>query len=457
MLQLHIGFPAGRFCAACVDDPALPEWPPHPSRVYSALVAAACSGGRQPSPRERQLLELLEQAEPPCLSFPPADTTDAAVSYVPVNDLRSRFGGKSHGPLWPTRQPRHFPVAYLLAGQEVTLGWALLPEAEDLALLDRIAERMTHLGTAHSPVVARFTTGECLPDPHYRPDRWGELPLRVAMPGRLQELDRLYAQRGQGPRRPQPLHEAIVTYARAQAQTGTLQPSAFEWLVFRLHDGCWGADTAHTLGKSLRRAVMALLDQQAPAAVHGHDPQQPHVAWLPLPEVGHPHADGRIRGVGIAIPRSLPANERAITLAALARLTTWRLPDGQLARLQVVSDGPDGLRTLHSQTWAGVSRYWSTVTPVILDRPPKRFDSARIAQSVTESLLHAGYPAPVSVRISQSSDFKGGPALGDIPTQLPRIHAQVEFAEPLQGPVIAGRWKYFGTGLFRPTPVELLP
>ncbi len=456
MLQLHIGFPTGRYCAACIDDPAQPEWPPHPSRAYSALVAAAYSGGRYLSAREREVLETLEHAGPPTMAFPEADTTDGAISYVPVNDLPSRFGGKSHGPLLPNRQPRYFPAAVLLGEPEVTFAWPLDPSQKDLDILDRLAERMTHLGTSHSLVVARFTRSDSVLPGSYAPSHYGDISLRVPLPGRLRELDELHEQRGGNLRRPQPLYEEIITYARLADVAKDYRSSAYEWLTFRLKDCAWGADTAHTLGKGLRRAVMAMLDQQAPAAVHGHDPDQLHIAWLPLPDVGHSHADGKVRGFGIGIPKSLPNQERALALAALARLPFLRLPDGQLAELEPVSEGPHTIRTLRSRTWTGVSTTWSSVTPVILDRPPKRFDAERVAQALVESLVNAGFPAPISVTISQSSDFQGGPSVREVPASLPRTHARIIFAEPVQGPVIAGRWKYFGTGLFRPTPAEFL-
>lgn len=454
MLQLQIGFPTGRYCAACIHDTAQPEWPPPPSRVYSALVAAAHAGGRQLLDDERKVLEALEQAGPPMLAFPKADTTAAATNYVPVNDDHSRLGKKSYGPLLPMRQPRHFPAAYLLGEPEVILSWSLNLGADELDLLDQFAARMTHLGTSHSLVIAQFTCSEVNATDVYAPSPHGDLSLRVPLPGRLRELVELH-ERGSGViRRPQPLCEKSVAYAQVTAKPQA-HSSAYDWLAFRFKGASWGADTAHTLGKHVRKAIMSLLDAQAPAAVHGHDEEQLHVAWLPLPFVGYPHADGKILGIGIALPISLTRQERDPTFIALKKLLPClKLPDGQVAELEPVIEGTDTILTLRSQTWAGISTCWSTVTPVILDRPPKRFESRRVAQALMESLVNAGFPCPISVMLSQTSDFKGGPAVREIPTKLPRMHARVVFAEPVQGPVIAGRWKYFGMGLFQPTPSE---
>jgi CRISPR-associated protein Csb2 len=456
MLQLHIGFPSGKYCAASIDDARQPEWPPHPSRVFSALVAASYAGERQPPERERHLLERIEQSGPPLLVFPAADTQAGEGDvYVPVNDLPSRFGPKSYGALFPNKQPRHFPSSYLLGSPEVVLGWPLELDQEDLCTLDELAARVTHVGTSHSLVTAHFTMSEAKLADAYEPSPRGILSVRVPLPGRLLELDELHAQPDRTVRRPQPRCEEIVTYIKSAAEAPRQHTSAFDWLVFRFQGASWGADTAYNLGKCLRRAVMSLLDQQAPAAVHGHDDDQLHVAWLPLPDVGHAHASGKVLGIGVAIPHAQSAEERALTLAALARLPYLRLPDGQVAQLEPVTDSVNIIRALRDHTWTGSSRHWSTVTPILLDRPPKRSTPEKVALAVTESLVNAGYPRPVSVTLNNSSDFEGGPSTHEVPTKLPRIHARVVFAEPVQGPVIAGRWKYFGVGLFRPTPEDL--
>ena len=200
---------------------------------------------------------------------------------------------------------------------------------------------------------------------------------------------------------------------------------------------------------------MSILGDDAPPAVHGHDPDVVHLAWLPLADVGHLHAAGKVRGLAVAIPISLASADRAAALAGLARLEELRLPDDQVARVTPIIECPQTPIALRSATWVGPSTHWSTVTPVLLDRPPKRPEPERIVAALTESIVGAGFPVPVSLRASTTSDFHGAPSAFDIPTRIPRFHARVVFAEPVQGPVIAGRWRNFGVGLFRPTPIDL--
>jgi CRISPR-associated protein Csb2 len=151
----------------------------------------------------------------------------------------------------------------------------------------------------------------------------------------------------------------------------------------------------------------------------------------------------------------MPAHERAVALAGLARLRTVQLPDGQIAECSAIIEGPDTPLVLRQATWCAPSTHWSSVTPVLLDRPPKKQDPDAILSALTATLIQAGLPEPVSVVATQASDFTGAPGALDVPTRIPRFHLRVEFAAPVAGPVIAGRWRNFGIGLFRPTPLTL--
>ena len=457
MLQLQIGFPAGRYCAASHANPREPEWPPHPSRIYSALVAGAYGQTGQLAEPERLALDRLAMAGPPALSFPDADTTPAPDNYVPVNDEKTRLdANKSRGVLSPNRQVRQFPSAYLLGAPEVSLYWDIDLSANELAVLDRMAARMTHVGTSHTLVTARFHQTSSAAVPRWVPDAAGRDYLRVPLQGRLDELDRQQASRADTRQRNTlrsraGLCEVLVPYRPADRRTADLTPARHDWLAFRLEDASWGADTAHTLARAARRALMALLGDEVPGALHGHDGNIDHLAWLPLPDVGHRHARGRIRGLAVGLPRSLAMADLAVLVRGLQRLHWLHLPDGQTARLTPVTETEDTPRVLRMGTWCRASLEWSSVTPVILDRPPKRAEADRLVQALVESITAAGHPRPVDVRLSRTSTFDGAPGALDIPTCLPRYHATVRFAQAVEGPVLAGRWRNFGIGLFRPS------
>lgn len=84
---IEVNFLTGRYVATCHNDRRKPEWPPHPARLFSALVATWADAD-EPSSAERAVLEWLEDLGPPDIA---ADATAAprrVVShFVPVNDM----------------------------------------------------------------------------------------------------------------------------------------------------------------------------------------------------------------------------------------------------------------------------------------------------------------------------------------------------------------------------------
>jgi CRISPR-associated protein Csb2 len=459
MLQMELAFPLGRCFAAAHEDPSVPEWPPSPSRVFSALVASAYGHPGGMDEGARSALLRLEALPPPVICCSNADVSPSPERFVPVNDVKTFLDKRkpSH-PMRPRHVSRHFPVAFMCGEPVVRYVWAQDVSAPELAQLDSLAAKMTHVGTSHSMVVARFTLGQAPVNPDWVPDEHFPLRfLKVPHAGRLDELDQLHAQSGAMLRRPLPRCEHPHGYTPAKAAAPDVWPAAHRWLAWRIRGASWGIDTPEPLARSVRKALLSLLGDDAPAAAHGHDASCEHLAFLPLADVGHSHASGRILGFAIAVP-ALPTDDEARLMKALAMLQTVILPDRQVARLERVLLSAHLTQTLNPTTWCAGrngATIWSTVTPVILDRPPKRKTPEALAEAVARSLVNAGYPRPEDVSVLSDSDFEGAPSALDVPSTLPRYHARVRFAEALHGPVIAGRGRHFGIGLFRPSPQEV--
>ena len=88
MLALEIELLTGVYRAALPDNSGA-EWPPHPERVFSALVQAWGDGGHDPT--ERAALEWLESLPAPCIRADPTQDCDrrsAPIVFVPPNDPR---------------------------------------------------------------------------------------------------------------------------------------------------------------------------------------------------------------------------------------------------------------------------------------------------------------------------------------------------------------------------------
>ena len=84
MLTLRIELLTGRYMASEFNDRNHAEWPPHPARVFSALVAAHHEGGA--TPQQREALLWLESQPAPSICVSPASARSLQIHYVPVND-----------------------------------------------------------------------------------------------------------------------------------------------------------------------------------------------------------------------------------------------------------------------------------------------------------------------------------------------------------------------------------
>src|SRR5690606_29148997 len=130
-----------------------------------------------------------------------------------------------------------------------------------------------------------------------------------------------------------------------------------------------------------RRAAIATARDPVPSYISGHEPDgrpavAPHMAFLPLAFVGDRHGDGGIRGLAIALPRTLGEAERQRCLEAVLPLVS-RPDDGKPGHLRmgtlgrwriepVITELP--LKTLRAETWTKPAQCWASVTPVVFDR-----------------------------------------------------------------------------------------
>ncbi|MGQ0445791.1 MAG: type I-G CRISPR-associated protein Csb2, partial [Beijerinckiaceae bacterium] len=203
-------------------------------------------------------------------------------------------------------------------------------------------------------------------------------------------------------------------------------------------------------------------------AENGERSDKAHVALLPLPFVGAEHADGRLMGVALALPRDLDAGEAARVLEPwLRREEDWlpraiKIFDGQwlecTAELDTRESPPWNLRP---ETWTGPARHWASVTPVVLDR---HFDGTdkweKAAETVKDACIRAGLPRPLDVLLHPVSMFEGVSRSNEFPWltrkkdggRMHHAHAVIVFDEDVQGPVVAGAGRFRGYGLCRPLP-----
>jgi CRISPR-associated protein Csb2 len=443
MLAFCIEYLSGHAYAADYQDRDRAEWPPHPARFFSALMAACYAADFQEP--GLHALRWLEQQGPPAIAASEAHERQRTLVYVPINDPPT----STILPEVRPRQPRSFPCT-IPEDPRVYLIWAeAVPEAATCTLLASMAAQVTSVWSARSLVAVTLCATPPLPS--WIPAARGEQMLRIPAPGRVEELNTRF---DLGLR---PTPGLLHPYTRVRpASAPPIHASGFgAMLVLRQTAGPRLALTATlTVTETLRRAVLSLAGAAAPALLHGHDDHR-HAAWAPLPFVGYPHADGHLLGTALLLPPDTSREAFHTVLQCLARLDHVRLPDGRRWALAPV-DVTDRRATLQPATWVRASRTWTTVTPAVLPRYPKPHRGQDAAALLAASCHHSGLPVPAWVRTHQLGQLAGVAPSHTFRTRRPGhpprlwTHATLHFPVPVQGPVLVGALRYFGLGLCRP-------
>lgn len=153
----------GRVFAGDFRDRAQPEWPPHPSRLFSAFVAAYHEAHL--GDRVRSALVWLEQQAPPAIWAGKQGESSRVTCFVPTNYVES--GVKNALRVLParrTKQPRPF-VSQSPDCNRIYFVWpGAEPPAEVRSCLQELATRVGYLGKAGSVVRVRLT--DSIPSPN---------------------------------------------------------------------------------------------------------------------------------------------------------------------------------------------------------------------------------------------------------------------------------------------------
>jgi CRISPR-associated protein Csb2 len=225
------------------------------------------------------------------------------------------------------------------------------------------------------------------------------------------------------------------------------------------------------LTETMRGALFATCPQPIPEWLSGHTTDGkptalPHTAFIPLPFVGSNHADGRLMGIALVLPRDLDPSEANRCLDPFF----WDMETGAPAQIHLFAgqwfecqaeqeqrESPPW--NLRAEAWTVPSRIWASITPVTLDR---HFDGKRkwdlAAESVKDSCERIGLPRPNEVVLHPVSLVEGVPHSREFPHltrkrdggQMHHTHAVIVFEKPVFGPVLVGAGRYRGYGLCRP-------
>lgn len=506
MFSIGIDYLTGYATATDTVSRERAEWPPHPARVFMALVAAHHSD--KFDWHERAALEWLEVQPPPVFKVPKADARYVVLHYVPVND-------KPFAPTALNRQPRTFPKVRPHS-PEVFLIWPEAePSAEQRAALAALCARVTRIGHSSS-LVRMWCVGEgSVPAPDLFPTSGaGEYNLRITAAGTVRyleeafneddieayfdlksrigsakgkakkELQEQFKERfGDGklpPNRAYPTLALTCSYTRVKPETSeqiaVLSPFDPSLLVLSKLDGpTLGLEATAQLTQALRGTVIKTCAPKgdAPEWLCGHSPdgkrsESPHLAFLPLAFAGHEHADGHLLGLALAFPSAVTPRERAKWLRPLlfdtnGAPTIISLKLGALGVWTLAREERDlAPFALRPDTWCRTATEWASVTPVVLGRhvkapptdPQARFEE--ITSSIAESCEIAGFPRPDWIDIDKNAFFLGVPRSKPDKSGFPllspdrmQIHVRIRFAQPVTGPVLIGAGRYRGYGFLK--------
>jgi CRISPR-associated protein Csb2 len=185
-----------------------------------------------------------------------------------------------------------------------------------------------------------------------------------------------------------------------------------------------------------------------------HDTPQ-RFSYLPLPSIGHEHADGMIRRVLIAEPYGSDGEHARW---AADRLRNANLVDEDRQPKAVLVRPEPGDYVL--QSYVRQSKRWSSVTPVILpglDDGKLHKRDAVFLKAVKQARLPADLIESFTFRSAPFWPGSQHPHEYRRPAYLkgyPAWHVHLQLREAIAGPLAIGAGRHCGLGLFAPERVQ---
>ena len=475
-----------------------PEWPPSPARLFQALVAGSAIGGKLP-PQMEGALEWLEQQPAPVIATPWASLGRPVALFVPNNDADSLADPRDVSTirtkkLVHPRLPERGPLLY---------AWAITDS--DRAIAQRIVEAANDVYQLGRGIDMAWASGEVVNDlalqerlrafdgaVHIPDQKGNERVLPCPAPGSLCSLVRRHsAQRlrvegaGKNARTyfvnaPKPFFVGVgyapvvrrllfdLRNLAAPDQVFVERAGEVASFVEQVRDAA-----AERLRAALPEHVAAIERTLVGRKADGRDDGSiaARVRIVPLPSIGHEHADRGVRRVLVEIPSAAPLRPKDIEWA-FSGLVLRASAARQLEQSMLLV--PAGERTMLDH-YERASRVWRSVTAVALPdrargrqiaptirREERKSAVERLAEedaavgAVCTALRHAGVcAAPLSVRVQREPfDIKGLRAeVFGRPPRFPKErlwHVEIAFPRAIEGPLVLGDGRFLGLGVMAP-------
>ena len=489
MLAIQFEFTANRYHATQwgrhVNEGVL-EWPPSPWRILRAIVAT-WRRTLPDVPRDR-VIPILEElaSERPSYNLPPASTGHTR-HYMPYNEgrrERTTLVIDSFVAIQPAK-----PVVAMWQNVEL--------DQQQIEDLYSILRNMPYLGRAESWVDARLCSNP--PEPNSAPLESGALPI-----GDIETVRTLVVNT------PVSLGDLVVETSDLR-RAGRIDPQGAQWWLYTRKADCFtefrtrraprrprgeGAQVVRfalsgkvlplvrdTLrwGDLARRSAMSRYGRwndgaKSPILSGKDEDGEPltghqHAFYLPTDEDG----DGRLDHLTVWVPKlkGLPSSE----FRAIVSVNSLN-PGGGRDPVQLVYQAHGSVEDFDSvSSLFDSSTRWKSLTPYVLTRHSKRRgpkDARRIVEGPEEQLereVSLRYPdAPSVANIKRENPkvtiapMRPGRHPGFRPIDFFRhrrgggsngggaYNFEVEFSEPVRGPIALGFACHYGLGLFVPAP-----
>lgn len=484
LIVIAIEFVTGVCRAEMRHERGRAEWPPHPDRLFMALVATMHEASFAPCKvlAFEETLQWLERQAPPEIAVDlRVASRDSPVHYVPTNDDRIALRGSATGAsrstvetqvrVLPTLRgckPRRF-AAISPGDPRVHYIWHASPSEAVRCSLAELCREVPRVGPATSLV-------RCWLENHPPPAtlRPREDPashrLRVPHPGRLRLLETAYACNGEQPVPAAP----SIGYGPVDLPIPTPRCRLAGHVLPLLFAGGSRVGLHATLAACdlLRRAILARCPMQPPPEwISGHasggaPTSADHIAISPIADLGTSQSTGRLLGLSVLVPNGVSAADRRMLLEPAISppfgATHFRLQARRNAQLRW-DVGPATLEPSVADLQrliglSAVSRIWASATPVTIERHSN--DPIEVARSLATSCRRVGLPWPRRVAVTTHSPISGTqPAhrmqlLRTGPRSQPRrhIHVVLDFHQHVRGPIVIGAGRFRGYGLMLPWP-----
>ncbi len=463
-------------------------WPPSPARLFQALVAGAAKGSRI-APDDHRALAWFERLEPPDILAPASRRGRAVKLFVPGNDLDAKGGDPAR--VSDIRIPKIWQPTFFDASIPLLYLWKIESSSGEAEHMCRIANRLYQLGRgidvawANGQILAPDDVASCLegyPGKIRHPNGHGDTPISV--PGTLASLttqfdagrDRLrWSDDEQKKSRLQEFRKPPKAYFGRVGYDNRPRLLHFE---IRDQEGAFAARPLTSVAPlvcGLRDAAADKLSEAIPEQAHllqrlitGRNARpediRQRIRLIPVPSIGHEHADPSIRRICVEVPMDCPV--RADDLAwAFVGLRPCDPTTGELWSGQLVSTSQSRMM----ERFVESARVFRSITPVALPTLRKRRPGAngratsgsreaREAAAVTavmQSLRHANiHPPPVHIRVQREPLQRRGMKTEQFAnlrfSRHSLWHVEVSFAEKIPGPLLIGDGRFCGLGLMEP-------